>query len=136
MTLYRPALLWGSVFAALAVMLGAFGAHALKQILSPDQLLTFETGVRYQFYHSFALLVVGVLHAFRPAKSLRIATLLFVLGIVLFSGSIYLLIFLKNQGVGLGPVGIITPIGGLLFIAAWSAVAAWTMSYRSLGQMG
>lgn len=131
MTLYRPALLWGSIFAALAVILGAFGAHALKNILDPAQLLTFETGVRYQFYHAFALLVVGILYAFRPAKALRVATLLFTLGIVLFSGSIYLLTFLKNQGVGLGPIGVITPIGGLLFIAGWAAVVASVMRHRS-----
>ncbi len=123
MMLYRPALILGALLAALAVILGAFGAHALKEVLQPEQLATFETGVRYQMYHSFALLATGLLYAFRQTKSLRIATILFGVGILLFSGSIYLLVFLKNNGVGLGPVGIITPIGGLLFVAGWMALA-------------
>lgn len=120
---YRPALVSGTLSAALAVVLGAFGAHALKEVLSPESLNTFETGVRYQIYHSFALLTVGLLYAFWPVKALRMATILFIVGIVLFSGSIYLLVFLKNAGVGLGPVGILTPIGGLFFIAGWLAMA-------------
>ncbi len=123
MMLYRPALILGALLGALSVILGAFGAHALKEVLEPAQLATFETGVRYEMYHSFALLATGILYAFRPTRALRIATLLFAIGILLFSGSIYLLVFLQNNGVGLGPVGIITPFGGLLLVGGWMALA-------------
>jgi uncharacterized membrane protein YgdD (TMEM256/DUF423 family) len=118
--MYRKALVAGSVFAALAVILGAFGAHALKQVLEPDQLQTFETGVKYQFYHSFALLATGIIYASFPFKQVKLASTFFITGILLFSGSLYALTLLKMNGqVGLGGVGIITPIGGLFFIAGW-----------------
>lgn len=118
--MYRKALVAGSVFAALAVILGAFGAHALKQMLEPDQLLTFETGVKYQFYHSFALLATGIIYASFPFKQVKLASTFFITGILLFSGSLYAITLLKMNGqVGLGGVGIITPIGGLFFIAGW-----------------
>ncbi len=122
--LYRPALLLGTVCAALSVILGAFGAHALKATLTPELLQTFETGVRYQFYHAVALLFTGLLHAYLPGKLLRTATLLFAIGMLLFSGSIYALVALKSGGsVGLGPVGILTPIGGVVWIAGWLCLA-------------
>ncbi len=130
MMLYRPALILGALLGALSVILGAFGAHALKEVLQPEQLATFETGVRYQMYHSFALLATGILYAFRPTRTLRIATILFAIGVLLFSGSIYLLVFLKNNGVGLGPVGIITPIGGLLLVGGWMAMATAFIDYK------
>lgn len=118
--MYRKALVAGSVFAALAVILGAFGAHALKQVLEPDQLQTFETGVKYQFYHSFALLATGIIYASFPFKQVKLASTFFIAGILLFSGSLYAITLLKMNGqVGLGGVGIITPIGGLFFIAGW-----------------
>lgn len=121
--MYRPAIVAGALFAGLAVILGAFGAHALKAILQPDQLITFETGVRYQFYHAFALLTTGLLYAAVPTKQLRLATIFFIIGILFFSGSIYALVALKANGaVGLGGVGIITPIGGLFFILGWILV--------------
>ena len=81
----------GCVFAALAVALGAFGAHGLKSVLSPERLEIFETGVRYQFYHAFALLITGLAAHFYPNKLLKYAGYLFVIGILFFSGSIYLL---------------------------------------------
>ena len=84
--MHRPALIAGSIFAALAVITGAFGAHALKAILPEAQLLVFETGVRYQFYHSFALLITGVAFLSFPYKNLKIATNLFIIGILFFSG--------------------------------------------------
>jgi uncharacterized membrane protein YgdD (TMEM256/DUF423 family) len=122
--LYRPALLLGTLCAALSVILGAFGAHALKETLTPELLQTFETGVRYQFYHAVALLFAGLLHAYLPRRVVRTATLLFAVGILLFSGSIYALVALKSGGsVGLGPVGMLTPIGGVLWIAGWLCLA-------------
>lgn len=118
--MYRPAMITGALFAGLGVVLGAFGAHALKQVLTEQLLQTFETGVRYQMYHSFALLIVGLAVAHLPAKTIRYVTLLFVAGIICFSGSLYLLAAMKANGqVGLDGIGIITPIGGLFFITAW-----------------
>jgi uncharacterized membrane protein YgdD (TMEM256/DUF423 family) len=117
---HKKSLVLGAVFAMLSVVLGAFGAHALKQILSPKLLQTFEIGVRYQFYHSFALLICGIVYTHYPVRAIRFASNLFTTGIILFSGSIYALVMLKSQGqVGLAGLGILTPIGGLMFILAW-----------------
>lgn len=121
--MYRQALVSGSLLAALAVILGAFGAHALKALVTPEKLLVFETGVRYHFYHSLALLATGILYSHFPAKQLRLATGLFLTGIALFSGSLYAMVFVSISGGSLGPLGIITPIGGLFFIAAWIMLA-------------
>lgn len=114
------ALRLGSLFAVLAVILGAFGAHALKKVLTPELLQTFETGVKYQFYHSFALLITGVLYSSFANKFTKLASTFFAIGIILFSGSIYALVMLKSSGqVGLGGLGILTPIGGVFFILGW-----------------
>jgi uncharacterized membrane protein YgdD (TMEM256/DUF423 family) len=118
--MYKPALISGCFFACLAVILGAFGAHALKAVMPQEQLQTFETGVRYQFYHAFALLAAGIIYGAFPTSSIRLATVFFSIGVVLFSGSLYLLAALKMNGkVGLGGLGIITPVGGLCFIVGW-----------------
>lgn len=118
--MYKRALVAGVIFAALAVILGAFGAHALKKIVQPEQVLVFETGVRYQFYHSFALIITGILYGSFPFRQVRTAYLLFVAGIALFSGSLYLLTFFNAAGmVGIAGIGILTPFGGLFFIAGW-----------------
>lgn len=118
--MYKPALTAGTIFAALAVVLGAFGAHALKAILTPELLNVFETGVKYQFYHSFALLITGIVFGSFPFKQVKLASTFFITGIVLFSGSLYALTMLKMNGqVGLGGIGILTPIGGLFFVAGW-----------------
>jgi uncharacterized membrane protein YgdD (TMEM256/DUF423 family) len=121
--MYRQALVSGSLLAALAVILGAFGAHALKALVTPEKLMVFETGVRYHFYHSLALLATGIIYSHFPAKQLRLATGLFITGIALFSGSLYAMVFVSISGGSLGPLGIITPIGGLFFIAAWIMLA-------------
>lgn len=119
--MYRPALISGALLAAVAVILGAFGAHALKEVLAPEQLITFETGVRYQMYHSIALLFTGIIYASFPFKQVKLAYGFFIAGIALFSGSLYVLTLLKMNGeVGLGGVGIITPFGGLCFIIGWT----------------
>ena len=118
--MYKPALISGALFAAMGVILGAFGAHMLKRYLDAPSLATFETGVRYQMYHAFALLIVGLVHAAYPTAGVRTANLLFTIGIVLFSGSLYALSFRSASGsVGIGGLGILTPIGGLFFIAGW-----------------
>jgi len=117
--MYKQALTAGVLFAMLAVILGAFGAHALKAKLATDMLQIFETGVRYQFYHSFALLVSGILFSSFPIKSIKLAATCFIIGIVLFSGSLYAMALLSINSVGIGPIGILTPIGGLFFIIGW-----------------
>jgi uncharacterized membrane protein YgdD (TMEM256/DUF423 family) len=109
-----------AIMGLLAVILGAFGAHALKQMVSAESVATFETGVRYQFYHTFGLLAVAILFDQFSSKMLRYAGISFIIGTVLFSGSLYLLTFLNAAGdVGLRKIGIVTPIGGLFFIAGW-----------------
>jgi uncharacterized membrane protein YgdD (TMEM256/DUF423 family) len=117
--MFKPALVTGVVFAALAVILGAFGAHTLKDKFDAPTMAIFEKGVTYQFYHSFALLAVGMLHRSYQFPQLRIATVLFAFGILLFSGSLYVLSFLKSTGGSIGPAGVVTPIGGLCFIGGW-----------------
>lgn len=109
----------GAVFALLAVIFGAFGAHTLEKIVSSDELETFEIGVRYQFYHAFALLIAGLLSIWRPHRHLKIAGWLFAIGILCFSGSLYLLAVDEALGLSLRWLGPVTPIGGTLFIAGW-----------------
>ena len=120
--MYKPSIIAGIIAALLAVVLGAFGAHNLKAIVTEDQLKIFEKGVTYQFYHSFALLAAGILYQAFPCKSVRVAAPLFAAGILLFSGSLYLIVALSAAGRSIGPAGIITPIGGLCFIAGWIAL--------------
>lgn len=113
----------GAFSALLAVMIGAFGAHGLKESLPAAQLNTFEIGVRYQFYHSFALLFAGILYFHIPDKKIITAGWFFLGGIVLFSGSLYLLACREILGISswtfLGPL---TPIGGVLFITGWAMI--------------
>lgn len=113
---------------ALTVALGAFGAHALKAVLSPAALTTYETAVRYQMYHVVALLITGILmnKAASPKeqKLLTRAGLFFIDGIVLFSGSLYFIVAKPFLGIeGLPWVGVITPMGGLLWMVAWVLLA-------------
>jgi len=117
--MYKQALTIGALMAALAVVLGAFGAHALKAILPVPQLQVFETGVRYEMYHSLALLLTGIVYMQYPVKQLRLATVFFITGITLFSGSLYAMVFMSIKGGSIGPLGILTPIGGLFFILGW-----------------
>lgn len=109
-----------TMLGALAVILGAFGAHALKQVVSDNAVITFETGVRYQFYHVFALLTTGILYKDFSNKWMNYAGNLFITGIVLFSGSLYVLtFFVALVRPALNWIGIITPFGGLAFILGW-----------------
>lgn len=117
----------GALIGALSVALGAFAAHGLKAILAPDQLLIFETAVRYQFYHAFALIAVGIVHSVFPGKALLWSGRLFMIGVLLFSGSLYLLCYLKYLDPLSRPLaGAITPVGGLSFIAGW-LLFAWAL---------
>ena len=109
-----------AILGALAVALGAFGAHGLKKIVPAETVTTFETGVRYQFYHVFALLAVAILFGSFPGKNLQYAGMCFIIGIILFSGSLYVLTALQaTKTVGLRGIGAITPIGGGFFIIGW-----------------
>ena len=105
----------------LDIILGAFGAHWIKARVTTEALEIFETGVRYQMYHVFALLFTGILWAFSPRPGcLKWAGWLFIAGTVLFSGSLYLLTFaMETANPNLFKYGIITPFGGFCFIAAW-----------------
>ena len=118
--MHKLFLILGTLLAGLGVILGAFGAHGLKQILPPESVASYQTGVQYQMYHAFALLAVGILYSRMPGSLLNWAGIMFVAGIVLFSGSLYLLASLKAMNkVGVSGIGIITPVGGVLFIAGW-----------------
>jgi uncharacterized membrane protein YgdD (TMEM256/DUF423 family) len=109
-----------AILGALAVALGAFGAHALKQRTTEAVISIFETGVRYQFYHVLALLMVGILYRDFAGRWMLWSGWSFIAGIILFSGSLYLLTYFK---IIVKPeynwVGAITPLGGLAFIAGW-----------------
>lgn len=115
---------------ALVVAVGALGAHSLKPYLPPDALVSYETAVRYQFYHTLALLFVALLQKRNENKILRWAGWLFVAGIICFSGSVYLLATKTLTGLAnISFLGLLTPVGGLLFITGWIlvAVGAWRM---------
>lgn len=110
----KQILVMGAVFMALTVLLGAFGAHALKKVLSSDMLAIYQTAVQYQFYHSLGLLVVGTIGLHYPPKWIRWSGIFLMAGIVLFSGSLYVLAFS-----GIKAFGAITPIGGVSFVIGW-----------------
>jgi uncharacterized membrane protein YgdD (TMEM256/DUF423 family) len=107
---------------ALATIFGAFGAHALKAQLSPDRLQVYETAVRYHFFHALGLLGIGLTLRSVDTSPVRWAAVLVIIGIVLFSGSLYALTFGAPR-----PFGIVTPFGGLALIAGWIcfAIGAW-----------
>jgi uncharacterized membrane protein YgdD (TMEM256/DUF423 family) len=110
----------GAVFAVLSVMLGAFAAHAIKSRVEEGVLQIFETAVRYQMYHSIAIFISGILYLSFPTKSIIWAGRFFIIGIVLFSGSLYLLTYIKAiVANNLLWVGAITPFGGAAFITGW-----------------
>jgi uncharacterized membrane protein YgdD (TMEM256/DUF423 family) len=109
-----------ALIAALAVGLGAFGAHGLKKIVPPETVATFQTGVQYQMYHALALLTVAIVFDKFPRKLMNRSAICFITGIILFSGSLYLLTVLRaTETVGLQGIGAVTPVGGLFFIAGW-----------------
>ncbi|HEX7902708.1 MAG TPA: DUF423 domain-containing protein [Chitinophagaceae bacterium] len=116
----------GAVFGGLAVALGAFGAHGLEKVTADAKTLHgFQTGVEYQLYHALALLAVAIVFEKFPNSLVRWAGNLFIAGILLFSGSLYLLTFLKIQGSSvMSIVGPVTPIGGLLIIGGWVCLLA------------
>ncbi|CAB9493445.1 DUF423 domain-containing protein [Alteromonas macleodii] len=125
-SLAKPYLVIGAALAGLAVVLGAFGAHGLKSVLNTQQLNTFEIGVRYQMYHSIALLLLPALSAYVSSKWVNRAAFCFVTGTVLFSGSLYALAIS-----GIKWFGPVTPLGGLFFIAGWTLLMIGLLVGRS-----
>ncbi len=105
----------GALFGFCGVLLGAFAAHVLKDVLPPDLFAVFEVGVRYHMYHALALLAVGWGTSQFPQARLQVSGYCFIAGIVLFSGSLYAM-----STTGLRWLGAITPLGGMLFLAGWA----------------
>lgn len=112
----------GSIFALIAVAAGAFGAHALRARLAPDLLDVFETGARYQMYHALALLAVGWFSTQSSSGLVGAAGWAFILGILIFSGSLYILALADLRW-----MGAITPIGGFAFLVGWGCLAVAAM---------
>lgn len=122
--MHKKILILAAVFAALSVALGAIGAHALENLLNERFQKAFETAARYQMYHSLALAICAILIYFKPNNLIAMAAKLFIAGIILFSGSLYLLTFFYLQKItSLNFIGAITPLGGLCFIVGWVCVA-------------
>ena len=114
----KTILITGGIFGLLAVILGAFGAHSLKEILTPEKLESYKTGVDYQMYHAIVLLILGNLNAIPVTKKKKLFYL-FSIGILLFSGSIYLLALSSILNIDINKFGFITPIGGSILIFGW-----------------
>ena len=114
----RHFLLFGAISGFLTVAFGAFAAHGLKDMLSAGMLATFQTGVEYQGLHALALLMIGMLGRGADTRGLRLAGWSFVIGILLFSGSLYLLALTETRW-----LGIVTPFGGTAFLVGWAALA-------------
>jgi uncharacterized membrane protein YgdD (TMEM256/DUF423 family) len=120
----------GAILGLTAILLGAFGAHALKDVLNLQQLTTFETGVKYQMYHALFLLFLDVNNRISD-KSKKMMYYFISFGTLFFSGSIYLLATSNVSGINFKPIGIITPIGGLLLIMGWGIFAKEFLYKRS-----
>lgn len=117
----KKIILTAGFFGMSAIILGAFGAHALKNVLTAEQLVSFETSVKYQMYHALFLLFLGM-NTHLPLKTKKTILTLIILGIIFFSGSIYLLSTKAVTGIDFKAIGIVTPIGGSLLIAAWAVL--------------
>lgn len=125
----KKILITAAVFGLLSVVLGAFGAHGLKSLISVESLQSFETGVRYQMYHALLLLFIGTSHMV-SAKNKTIIFYLILLGILLFSGSIYGLATNDLSDFDFRSIAFITPIGGLLLIVSWIILLINFVKYK------
>jgi uncharacterized membrane protein YgdD (TMEM256/DUF423 family) len=126
----RKLIITAAILGMIAIILGAFGAHALKKILSIEQIVTFETGVRYQMYHALFLLFIGLLDNVTE-KTKKTIFFLVVFGVILFSGSIYLLATNDLTAFDFKTIGFLTPIGGLLLIMAWGVLLASSLNKKA-----
>jgi len=114
----KTILITGAILALLAVLLGAFGAHGLEKLVDAKNINSFQTGVRYQMYHAIGCLILGNMNMLQQLHKRRVFYL-FLIGIILFSGSIYLLVLDEVLGVSLSSIGFITPLGGSVLILGW-----------------
>lgn len=115
----KSLLITGSIFMALAVAFGAFGAHIVQDILTPERFQVYQTGVEYHFYHALGLLLLGAIsYHIQESKWITRSGYAFIVGIIIFSGSLYLLTLID-----LGRLGMITPLGGVAFIFGWISLA-------------
>ncbi|MBS7321382.1 MAG: DUF423 domain-containing protein [Myroides sp.] len=117
-------------FGLVAIILGAFGAHGLKKVLTAEQLVSFETGVRYQMYHALFLLLISQLNVLTD-KHKRTIGILTTIGVFLFSGSIFLLSTQELSGIDFRFLGPITPVGGVFLILSWFFTAFYSMKQKS-----
>ncbi len=125
--MHKPFFITAAILGALTVAMGAFGAHALKAIVPSEALAIYETAVRYQFYHVFALAITAMLYEKYPTQSLINACAFFIMGMAFFSGSLYILTIKAATGIEwLKHAGLFTPVGGAFFISGWLQLA-WTV---------
>lgn len=123
--LAKKSLFLGTLLLALAVLIGAFGAHGLKQMVSADELVTFETGVRYHFYHAFGLVILGLMQQSFQHLKLGVSFYSFLVGILLFSFNCYFYVLTDIK-----VFAMIVPLGGLLFVLGWIVVAWQSFKLR------
>lgn len=119
-----------AILGFISIIFGAFGAHALKEVLAPEQLVSFETGVRYQMYHALFLFFVGIVN-FLTEKQKKVIFTLTLIGVLLFSGSIYLLATQVISGINFKFLGPVTPIGGLLLILSWGLLTFYSFGQKT-----
>ncbi len=123
-------LTFGGIYGMLAVIFGAFGAHALKKTLDAEQLKSFETGVKYQMYHALLLIILGITFPFLETSQV-IMGWCFIVGIFLFSFSIYGLVLSSSKGKKLKILGPVTPLGGLLLVVGWILFTVNAVKYAA-----
>ena len=126
----RKILFTASLLGIIAIVLGAFGAHSLKEVLTTEQLNTFETGVKYQMYHALFLLFLGNSNSITEKMKKYVLNLI-LFGVILFSGSIYLLATMTVTGINFKIIGILTPIGGLLLLLGWGIFGMQVLQKKS-----
>ncbi len=126
----RKILFTASLLGIIAIVLGAFGAHSLKEVLTTEQLNTFETGVKYQMYHALFLLFLGNSNSITEKMKKYVLNLI-LFGVILFSGSIYLLATMALTGINFKIIGILTPIGGLLLLLGWGIFGMQVLQKKS-----
>lgn len=122
-------LITAGIYGMLSVILGAFGAHAFKNILTPDKLISFETGVRYQIYHAIVLLIIGLTLSFTTSLE-KWSAICLIVGVFFFSFSIYFLSFTEYWNINLRILGPITPVGGLFLIVGWLLLIIYFIKYK------
>lgn len=123
--LAKRSLVLGSSLLAIGVLIGAFGAHGLKNMVEADKLVTFETGVRYHFYHAFGLIIVGMLQQMFQDLRLNVSLYSFFVGILLFSFNCYLYVI-----TGIKAFAMIVPVGGILFVVGWVVMTVKLLKLR------